>query len=123
MSKQKDINFYTRDDGIIVFEFYTMDKSAADHFAAIIKASAANVPEKLRVLYDFQHSPPPTRYFLKIQSELYNEFPHPDDEKSAYVTGVWNNEVWIRIVRSYIVPHDVMKVFRSQDDAIVWLLE
>ncbi len=123
MSTKKSVRFYAREDGILVFEFSAMDRQAADEFAKFVRAGANNVPEKLRVLYDFTQSLPPTRYFLKFQSQLYNTFPHPQDEKSAYVTGVWNNEVWIRIIRSYLVSQDTTKIFKSKDEALIWLLE
>ncbi|GEM_PF-3295423 len=122
-NSQQPINFYVRDDGITVFEFHSMERRSADLFAKIITASAENVPDKLRVLYDFSQSPPPTPYFTKIQADLYNNFPHPPDEKSAYVTSALNSAVWVQIVRSYINAKDTMKTFSTQEDAIVWLLE
>ncbi|MEQ8672154.1 MAG: hypothetical protein RLP44_21120 [Aggregatilineales bacterium] len=123
MDDKKSIRVRQRDDGILVFEFYAMHKKAADEFAAIVRAGMNSVPEKLRVIYDFSQSPSPTPYFLTLQGKLYNEYPHPADEKSAYVTGIDNNEVWVRIVRKYLVAKDIMKVFTMREDAIKWLLE
>jgi len=122
MSEKQNIKFYIRDDGIIVFQFLAMHRQAADDFGRIIKASMKNVPDKLRVLYDFSQSPPPTRYFLQIQGELYDSFPHPEDERTAYVTGTSNNEVWVRIARTYFTAKDTMRVFVNEDEAIAWLL-
>lgn len=120
---QQPINFYIRDDGIRVFEFFSMERTSADLFAKIVNTGAEHVPKKLRLLYDFSHSPPPTPYFLRIQADLYNTFPHPPDEKSAYVTSATNSAIWVEIVRSYHDSRDVMKIFENQNDAIAWLLE
>jgi len=122
MDDQQNIRFYIRADGIIVFEFYASHRQAAEDFKQIISASMKNVPNKVRVLYDFSQAPPPTRYFLQVQGELYDNFPHPPDERSAYVTGNTNNEVWVRIGRSYLTPRDTMRIFVTQDEAIAWLL-
>lgn len=116
-----DLNFYIRDDGIMVFKFYALHRAAADQFAKVVQSGMQNVPPKLRIVYDFSMAPPPTPYFNKIQSTLYNEFPHPDDEKSAYVTGTAHNEVWVRIVRGYITPKDTHRIFTEFDAAIAWL--
>jgi len=123
MSEKQPIQFYMRDDGIMVFEFHAMDRKSADLFVKIVMGGADNVPDKLRLLYDFSQSPPPTPYFTKIQGKLYNDFPHPPDEKSAYVTSPINNSVWVRILRSQIRAKDTMRTFETQEDAIAWLLE
>ena len=123
MTTKRLVNVITREDGIVLFEFFSMDKPAADQFTRIVEAAHGNVPPKLRVIYDFSKSPPPTMYFLRIQAELYGAYPHPGDEKSAYVAGPWSNAVWIRIIRGHLVSKDVMKIFKTRDEAVAWLLE
>ncbi|MGB7337886.1 MAG: hypothetical protein WBC91_03260 [Phototrophicaceae bacterium] len=123
MNKSAPLKFYQRDDGILVFEFFVLHKPAADLFERIVLAGMDNQPQKIRVMYDFSQSPPPTPYFLKIQGKLYNDFPHPPDEKSAYVTNRQTSDVWVNIIRSYLTAKDVMRTFISQDAAIQWLLE
>lgn len=124
MEKSSPIKFYQRDDGIIVFEFKALHKPAADLFRNIVLAGVDTDRKKLRVIYDFSKSPPPTPYFLQIQAKVYNEYPHPEDSKSAYVTNVATDSVWVKIVRGYVNgDKDVAKAFTSQDNAIAWLLD
>lgn len=120
---QPPIKFHIRDDKIIVFEFFAMDHHAGELFRKLVRTDAENVPDKLRVIYDFSQSPAPTPEFIRIQADLYNTFPHPPDEKSAYVTGEDNSEDWVRIVRSYFDARDTMEIFTTREEAVTWLLE
>jgi hypothetical protein len=125
MSHVKEFRVYRCDDGIMVFEFLAMNRAVADAFAKVVRVGAGSVPSKLRVIYDFSLASPPTPYFLQIQAKLYNEFPHPADEKSAYVVGTSSitNEVWVRILRSRLTAADTMRIFTSVEDALVWLAD
>jgi len=122
MSDEPRINFYFTDDNIMVFEFFKMDRKCGDLFAKIVRSGHDNVPDKARVLYDFQNAELPSPYFISIQGTVYNEFPHPDDEKSAYITGSNNNEIWVQILRDrFDSEHDRMRIFKDRESAMEWL--
>lgn len=119
----QEFKVYRREDDILVFEFLAMNRPVADAFAKVVRLGASNVPTKLRVIYDFSLATPPTTYFLQVQGKLYTEFPHPKDEKSAYVVGSHNitNEVWVRILRSHFIATDTMRIFTDIKEALIWL--
>jgi hypothetical protein len=124
MDTERPLHFYVREDGIMVFEFKKLERKAADLFVKITSAGADQISDRLRMLYDVSKAEFPTPYFVKVQGKIYNEFPHPEDEKSAYVTGPNNNSVWIWILRNqFLHTKDTMRVFTSQEEAIKWLNE
>lgn len=123
MSEERRINFYETHDGIFVFECFKLDREGADLFSKIVRAGHENPPENMRVLYDFSRAELPTPYFITLQGLLYNEFPHPTDEKSAYIVGDKHNKIWVDILRTRIIPQDKMKIFNNRENALAWLRE
>ena len=115
-------NFYVNDAGIFVFEFEDLERNAATSLMTTLQNASDHFPPRLRILYDYSQSAPPTPYFLRTWSKLTLQTQFPNDTRSAYVIGSMEKEIWITILQRYHATEHAIRTFLQPEPAVEWLL-
>src|SRR5690606_7440951 len=117
------IKIYGREDGILVFQFTNLGRTAMEQFLDYLKNYDQPMPPVLRILFDLRACGYPSNFSIELHSTVFTLQKFPTDMKAAYLIPTTVNAMIYESFRRR-VPSRIAKtrIFTQEELAIGWLL-
>jgi hypothetical protein len=125
MSDEKKIFTILRENSsIICFKFTALNSRAGREWGEYVKKYDGHYPDPLRILYDFTAcKDAPSRYFLKLLSDLMPTLALPKNSRYAYLLPNQGFSVWANAFFNPTVERGQSRSFLSREEAVNWLMQ
>lgn len=122
--KQRLLDVSVRPDGIVVFKFQKLSRTAMEQYNAYVHKFNGQYPDPLRMIYDFRGAGLPGLAFLQKHTDLIKDLQIPERTRWAYIV---DRQIHKQFVRSMVnrLPDfgSGYKTFVDEDEAIMWLMQ